>query len=136
MTLLLTAAALAIVACGTDAPTKSDYRAVVNDRCERLRDRTVELANEHFGDLEEAPTERQTQEYAEEAVALQREVLDRLRARPAPEGDEETLEQLYSAWNDALDAAAEDLESAAARTAAEDFRERAEEYGLTECAGL
>ena len=136
MTLLLSAAALAIAACGSDAPPKSDYLAVVNDRCERLLARTVELADEHFGDLEEAPTEQQTQEYAEEAVAMQREVLDQLRDRPVPEGDEETLEQLYSAWGDALDAAAEDLESADARTAADDFRQRAEDYRVSECAGL
>ena len=136
MTLLLSAVTLAIVACGSDAPAKSDYRAIVNDRCERLRDRTVELANEHFGDLEEPPTEQQTQDYAKEAVAIQREVLDRLRARPVPEGDEETLAQLYAAWGEALDAAAEDLESEDARMAADNFRERAEDYGLTECAGL
>jgi hypothetical protein len=136
MTLLLSAAALAIVACGRDAPPKSDYLAVVNDRCERLLARTVDLADEHFGDLEGPPSERQTQAYAEEAVAMQREVLDQLRARPVPEGDEETLEQLYSAWGDALDAAAEDLESADARTAADDFRQRAEDYGVSECAGL
>jgi hypothetical protein len=134
--LALWVAGLALAACGSEAPTKSDYLAIVNDRCSRLQARTLDLAEEHFGDLEEQPTDRQVEVYTQEAVRIQREALGDLRERPAPDGDEDTLEQIYASWEEALDAATQDLESADARRSADEFREGAEDYGLTECAGL
>lgn len=129
-------AAVALIACGSDAPARSDYRAIVNDRCARLMGRTLDLADEYFADAEGPPTEQELREYTEEAVTIQRAALEDLRDRPAPEGDEDEVEGLFDAWGTALDAAAEDIESPEAREAADEFRQRAEDYGLTECAGL
>jgi hypothetical protein len=58
---------------GSEEPTKQDYVAAVNQQCARIAQQTLDLANEHFGDLEGPPPDRQIQAYTEEAVVMQRD---------------------------------------------------------------
>jgi hypothetical protein len=133
----LVVATLALAACGgSEGPTKQDYVAAVNHQCARIAQQTLDLANEHFGDLDGPPTDRQIQAYTEEAVVMQRDGLERLRDRAAPEGDAGRLDRIYDTWASALDAAAEDIESAEARRQADDFRALASDYGLTKCSEM
>jgi hypothetical protein len=134
---VLTVSTFALTACGgSEEPTKQDYVAAVNQQCARIAQQTLDLANEHFGDLDGPPTDRQIRAYTEEAVVMQRDGLECLRDRAAPEGDAGRLDRLYETWASALDAAGDDIEGAEARRHADRFRQLATDYGLMKCAEM
>lgn len=71
----------------------------------------------------------------EQVVPLIRGQIDDLRDLGYPDGDEDTLEAIYTDTEDVLDSWEEDPSQALDDTRMSPINERLGDYGLTECAG-
>lgn len=136
-----------LAACGADPATEPDgaqtltkeqYVERANAVCVQLGVESEKLADAMLGDLDRQPTEEELEAFSKEAAALRRQTLRDLRALPAPEGDEDELAAIYAE----LERVLEELEAIPPATPGQPgdvsidrFRERANDYGLTECAG-
>lgn len=122
---------------GESSPSKEDYIARANALCVSLGEDSERLADESFGGLDRQPTEEEVRAYDRRATELQRKTLADLRALPAPEGDEETVGEIYDELElvlDQLEAIPVSSPGQPGDVSLDRFRGLANDYGLTECA--
>lgn len=133
------AAAAALVAggCGgDDALTKAEFVEQGNKICADASAELERQAEETFGGGE-TPDEAAQLAFVEDVVlpSVQQQI-DDLAALEPPEEDVETVDDIIATAQEAIDAGEEDIEALAA--AQEDpfaeANQKAEDYGLTECA--
>ena len=151
---LLVAVAVFASACGgddgDDALTKSQYIARSNAICER----TGKKAEAQFKSIvgAESPKRGEEQLYVKNAqhflraaaIPVIRENLDRRRALPAPEGDEQEIKATLAAGEEAIakferiaadQSRVEALFRGQTRDPATEFDARSRRYGIEKCGG-
>jgi hypothetical protein len=104
--LALSLAALALAAgCGgdDDPDPKETYIGQGDEICAMGTFTIGSQARERYGTAQ--PPQKKIEEYSKQIVVptLQTEVVDKLRALPAPEGDEQTTAAIYDALQRAID---------------------------------
>ncbi|MDP9228733.1 MAG: hypothetical protein M3M99_06705 [Actinomycetota bacterium] len=145
--LLALALAIGLIAAGCgdddddgdsgDALTKQEYIAQGNAICEQ-GDQEIEAAFEQAAPANTQPTPEQIESVVTETLipSVQGQI-DDLKALPAPEGDEDTLNAIYDDAQTALDGIEADPASVASEDSPDPFadvNQRIGEYGLTACA--
>jgi len=138
MLALLATVALVGAGCGGDdeeaeALTKAEFIEQGNAICAE-GNKEIEAAAQEFPD---EPSESEVETFASDTLVPNiQEQIDGLRDLGPPEGDEDTVEEITSSAQEALDQVDEDpqllLSSDDPFNEANDL---AEEYGLEECAG-
>jgi hypothetical protein len=105
--------ALIVGACGDDDAdrTKADYLTDANEICQQIDADRNRLAEEHFPDLEGAPTVAQLQGFYRDFAPLFRDHVDRFTDLEPPDEDQAASE--VEAINDAFEHEADVLEQAA-----------------------
>jgi hypothetical protein len=139
--LALALAALALAAgCGgddgDDTDPKEEYIGQGDEICARGTFTIGSQARERYGSPQPPP--KKIQEYSSQIVVptLQTEVVEKLRALPAPEGDEQTTAAIYDALQRAIDRLRADPGLLAAQNVGGAFDEanrRAQAYGFRQC---
>lgn len=123
-----------LAACGDDAPSQEEYVAQADEICREADEALDAEVTEAFGT--DQPNEQQIIEFTGSAVVPNLEgQLDDLRALTPPEGDEETVEAIYSKLETAVGKIADDPSSAVGEAPPE-FEEAsslAREYGMEKC---
>jgi hypothetical protein len=139
--LALALAALALAAgCGGDdgdeTDPKEEYIAQGDEICARGTFTIGSQARERYGTPQPPP--KKIEEYSEQIVVptLQTEVVDKLRALPAPEGDEQTTAAIYDELQRAIDELRADPGLLAEQNVGGAFDEAnrlAQAYGFRQC---
>jgi hypothetical protein len=122
-------------ATGEAALSKKDWITQADGICRRDDRELSQQAEETFGD--EAPTEEEIVDFAEEVALPQtREQLAELRALPAPEGDQEEVDEILTAAEEGLAELEDDPSQFAdpeGPTAFDEANRLAQDYGLEIC---
>ena len=132
---VLPAVLLPGVACGgDDAPSQEEYVAQADEICRQADEALDAEVQERVGT--EQPDQQQIVALTGELVVpnLEGQISD-LRALTPPEGDEETVEEIYSTLETAVQQIADDPSAAIQQPPAE-FEEAssmAREYGMEKC---
>jgi hypothetical protein len=139
--LALALAALALAAgCGgedgDDTDPKEEYIAQGDEICARGTFTIGTQARERYGTPQPPP--KKIEEYGKQIVVptLQTEVVEELRALPAPEGDEQTTAAIYDALEQAIDELRADpglIADANVGGAFDEANRRAQAYGFRQC---
>ena len=140
---LLFATAALIAGCGDDEDsgdsgasdsgslTKAEYLEQGNAICAKYNKQLDEL----FPQIPGSPGTPAFDSFTEEQIVPILETqISEVEALPAPEGDEEQVEAIFTAANEGLDTL-EDDPSALAGDAFTEANQLANDYGLTECGG-
>ena len=134
--LVALALAVALTGCGGDAEAdkpiaKSDFLEQGNAICS-----AGNMAVDEVGDgIDKNSQDEVLTAIKEQVVPLVRGQIDDLRDLGYPDGDEDTLEGIYTDTEDVLDSWEEDPSQALDDTRMAPINERLGDYGLTECAG-
>jgi hypothetical protein len=119
---------------GSDAPTKEDYIAEADGICKEADDEVAATVESTFGN--EAPSRQQLVSIVEDELIPSIEgQLNDLRSLTPPEGDEDTVNAIYDALEQDLEALKADPVGAIQGEAFAESSRLAGEYGLTDCGG-
>ena len=142
---LVTAIALGLTACGDDeesGPTKAEFIEEADAICREGEEKVEEIARAGFADPSN-PTGDEVLAILEEAVPIQRDVIDQVRELDKPEGDEDEIDEFLTLADEATDKVEEirDPQAAIAAIQAADSPQdpyyeadqAAQEYGLEVC---
>jgi hypothetical protein len=131
--LLLPVALLVGAGCGgDDAPSKDEYIAQADAICRDADEALNEEIQEAFGT--KPPTQQQILAFSESnAIPNLEDQLADLRALTPPEGEEETVTQIYDTLEEAIAQIKEDPASDTAPPALEDATQQAKDFGLVVC---
>jgi hypothetical protein len=140
---LLVAAAALIGGCGDDEEgesggasdsgslTKAEYLEQGNAICAKYNKQLDQL----FPQIPGAPGSASFDSFTEQQIIPILETqIESVEALPAPEGDEEEVDAIFTAANEGLETVKDDP-SALAGDAFNEANQLANEYGLTECGG-
>ena len=121
---------------GSDAPTKAEYVQQADRICTQGDNAMSREAEQRFGDVQGEPSQAQIEEFANDIVIPNIEdQIAQLRELTPPEGDEETVNEIY----DKADEAIADLKDDPRGVVEDDagpFKEAnqlAQDYGLKVC---
>ena len=117
-----------------DALSKDEYIEQADAICADMNDAVDAAFEEHFGGSDN-PSEEQIEAFVAEIGPVVHRRIDEVRALPAPEGDEDLLEQLFGNFDDAV-SRIEENPVPAFRGQTDifgDFNARAREYGVEQC---
>ena len=131
----LLAGALLAACGGDDSPSKAEYVKDANAICKKTNDELNADVKKEFGN--QRPSQQQIEKFGTDTVAPTIEdELSQLRDLDAPSGDEDTVNAIYDAAQDGVDALKQDpsilLENNPA--AFQEANKLAKDYGLTVCA--
>lgn len=121
---------------GDDTDPKEEYIAQGDEICARGTFTIGTHARERYGTPQPPP--KRIEEYSKQIVVptLQTEVVERLRALPAPQGDEQTTAAIYDALEQAIDELRADpglIADANVGGAFDEANRRAQAYGFRQC---
>jgi hypothetical protein len=139
------AAALLLAACGDDddggdddgavALSKEEYLAEGDRICARGTELMAQEALERFEG--EQPSRQEAEDFGQEVVVpTLTDQLGQLRDLPAPEGDQETVDQIYDGVDEGIDALESDpgvFVEPNTGGAFDDANRLAQAYGFTQC---
>lgn len=96
---------------GEEPLSKAEYLEEAKAICREGNEELAQASREAFKDVEPGaePSEEQLERYARDVVIpMVRDQVDRLRALPAPEGGADEVDEIYDAFERALDRIDED----------------------------
>jgi hypothetical protein len=131
--LLIVLAPVAIAACGgSDAPSKDEYIAQADEICQKGDDDLDAAIENEFGTR--SPSQQEIIQFSEDEVIPNiEEQLVALRELTPPDGEEETVNEIYDTLGRGLEEYKADPDLQNPPEAVQEANRLAEEYGLEVC---